>query len=490
MRRLRPIAVGLAAVTVGCAPAALTTAAPGPAAPLDAVIDSVAATPPLDRTHWGIEVTDLQGRVLVRRNADKLFAAASNAKLATIAAALELLGPGYRWTTELEARGVAGDVAGAVVVRGSGDPSISTHFHADPLAPLDSLAAALARAGIRRVAGPVVIDESRFDSVRVHPAWEVFDLDWYYAAPVAPFAVLEAAYPVVVTPGAVGQPAAVDVVLPDGLIGTDARVATVEGERGWNDDLRRIPGTDSLVVRGRIGTAAGPDTSWIAQDDPGRFAGRALVRALARQGIAVEGPVVTTRDVAAVPGVAPAAGPRVAWRSAPLADVARIALEESDNWVTEQVLKTLGAERGEGGSWSASTAVVERFLAEQVGIDPGAVYLRDGSGLTPQTLLTPAAIAALLRYVAGRPWADVFRHALASPGEPASTLDDRLTEYGDRIQAKTGTLRHINTLSGYGTRDDGERVVFSILTNASGRPGSEVRAAVDRIVRAILENGS
>ena len=131
-------------------------------------------------------------------------------------------------------------MATALVVRGSGDPTFSVHFHADPLAPLDSLADSLALAGVRRVAGPLVVDQSRFDSVLVHPAWENFDLDWYYAAPVAPFALMEGAYPVVLRPGPLGGQAAAEILAPAGLFHADAAVTTVEGSRRWNDDLRRV----------------------------------------------------------------------------------------------------------------------------------------------------------------------------------------------------------------------------------------------------------
>lgn len=496
------------ATTVSCAttesPTPATPGAPGEAGPqpgdpatagLAQVVDSVITTPPLHRTHWGIEVFDAtRGTMLLQRSADKLFSTASNAKLPTVAAALERLGAEYRWRTAIEAAGVRDGVAAALVVRGSGDPTLSDHFHPEALAPLDSIADSLAVAGIERIDGPVIIDQSRFDSLLVHPAWEHFDLDWYYAAPVAPFAILEGAYPVVMRPRGTGTPADVDVLLPPGLMATDARVMTVPGERGWNDDLRRITGADSVILRGEIGAAAGPDTSWIAQADPGRLAGRALVAALDGRGIAVTGPVIVTRDpaaaLAALGDHAEGGTVRTVWTSPDLAAVARIALEQSDNWVTEQILKTLGAEHGEGGSWSAATAVVEDFLDDRVGVAPGSHYLRDGSGLTSQTLMTPAAVVALLRYASTRPWSDAFRDAMVAPGEREGTLEDRLLAHSGRLVAKTGTLTHVNALSGYAETADGRALVFSMLSASSGRPGSEVRRAMDRIVDTIINGGS
>ena len=477
-----------AGLGAGCATGAAPEA-PAPRLGLPGVVDSITRTPPLHRTGWGVEVTDLEGRVILSHQADQLFIPASNTKIITIVAALDLLGPDYRWETAVEALGVRDGIADALIVRGSGDPTLSEQFHARPFAPLDSLADSLFMAGLRRVEGPLVIDQGRFDSLLTHPAWESFDLDWYYGAPVAPFAVSAGAYPLVMVPGPPGGEAWVELLTPPGLVTTDARVVTVEGDRGWNDDLLRVAGTDSVVLRGEIGVEAGADTSWLAQDDPGRFAGRALVLALERRGVEVAGPVVVTRDptMLALPA---GADIRTRWRSAPLSAVAKVSLERSDNWVTEQVLKTLGAELGEGGSWSDGTAVVESYLAERVGIEPGAVYMRDGSGLTAQNLVTPRAMTTILRHAAQQPWSGVFRDALAAPGELESTMERRLVDHAERLAVKTGSIRHVNALSGYAITRSGETLAFSILTHASGRPASEVRAAADRIVEAILEIGS
>lgn len=483
----------------GVAPAGTAAASP------EAVLDSILTTPPLSRAHWGVAVYDAgTGEPVLRHNPHRLFTAASTMKLVTAAAALDLLGVDYRFETAVEWVMDAAGRADSLVVRGGGDPSMGDAFHDHPLAPLDALADSLAARGLRRVAGPLVIDQGRFDSTLVHPAWEVFDLDWYYAAPVAPFAVMGGAYEIVVTPGAVGDRATVTLPFAEGLVGVDAGIATVPGTDRWDDALRRVTDADSVVLRGTIGAGAGPDTSWIAQTEPGRLAGRAFRRALTRAGVTVDGPVVVRygggRDPAAAPATraAPAADQagngatplRVVRRSPPLSAIIRLILERSDNWATEQLLKTLAASLLGHGSWGDGTELAERYLVERVGVEPGAVYMRDGSGLTPQGLLSPDAVVALLRHARERPWGPAFRAALAGPGEPESTLDDRLLPYADRLAAKTGTLRHVNALSGYLRSRDGRELVFSILSNGSGRPAREVQAAVDRLVASIIERGS
>jgi D-alanyl-D-alanine carboxypeptidase/D-alanyl-D-alanine-endopeptidase (penicillin-binding protein 4) len=83
------------------------------------------------------------------------------------------------------------------------------------------------------------------------------------------------------------------------------------------------------------------------------------------------------------------------------------------------------------------------------------------------------------------PHAAAYRSALAEPGEEDSTLERRLPDLEGRVFAKTGTISNVNSLSGYLVRENGQEVVFSILTNGSGLPAPTVRRAIDDIVRGL-----
>jgi D-alanyl-D-alanine carboxypeptidase/D-alanyl-D-alanine-endopeptidase (penicillin-binding protein 4) len=152
----------------------------------------------------------------------------------------------------------------------------------------------------------------------------------------------------------------------------------------------------------------------------------------------------------------------------------------------EQLCKTIGAEKAERGSWSVCTRVERRFLIDSVGIDSTAVLLRDASGLSVQNLLTPESIAQLLDWSRRAAWGETYRTSQAEPGRPG-TLDNRLLELSGRVFAKSGSLTNVITLSGYVLNRGSNEIIFSIMTNATGQPGSIVRAAVDRIVREIAE---
>ena len=492
--RTRPgrLRIGWAAsalLIAGCLPAPGTIGLRQPS--FAELVDSATSVPPLHRTHWGIEVYDPdRGETLYALNAERHFIPASNAKLVVTVVAMGELGPEWRYRTELYAprAGPADTVAQALVVVGRGDPTLSARFHPTAFAPFDSLADSVALAGVRRVAGELVVDVSYFDRTAVHPSWEVGDLPYAYAAPVSAFAVAEASLEVVVSPGAqVGQPARVELLGPQVLaVQNQVTTAVPDTTRAYE---AVFVGMDTLVLAGRIPLGRRPDTVRLALPDPAVYAGRALRAALEARGIEVEGEVRIVQDsIEARLLRAGAPAPIATWTSPPLSEIVAAILQPSQNWIAEQLLKTLGAERAGEGSWAAGLTVERRYLTEVVGIDSSAFVLRDASGLSAQNLLTPHAAVQLLDHARRAPWGDRYRVALAQPGIEG-TLKTRFTGLEGRIFAKTGTITHVNTLSGYVHTSDGRELIFSVMTNASGRPAAEVRRTIDRLVTVLAEQG-
>ena len=181
----------------------------------------------------------------------------------------------------------------------------------------------------------------------------------------------------------------------------------------------------------------------------------------------------------------PNAGPILTLESPPLSELIAGILKPSQNWMTEQLIRTLGAELGEEGSWSEGIVVISEFLTEVVGIDSLDISPRDGSGLSAYNLVTPRALVRILQYLSSNQNNGTYRSALATPREEDSTLQERLSGLEGRVFAKTGTISNVNSLSGYLTRDDGSEVIFSILSNGSGLPSGQVRDAIDDIVRIL-----
>jgi serine-type D-Ala-D-Ala carboxypeptidase/endopeptidase (penicillin-binding protein 4) len=486
----------LAALAAGCAPPVPAgTTVPGwafsPVHRLAAVVDSILAEPPHHRAHWGIVVHDpVAGRPLYALNAERNFVPASNMKLVTGAVALAELGEDYRYRTAMESVGGAvGDtVVGALLLRGSGDPTLSARFHGSLFAALDSLADSVALRGIRRLSDGVVVDATRFTDAPLHFAWFLGNLPSSVAAGASAFGIEEGTVRVVLRPGAAPGDPARAVLLPfPTTAGVSVRVVTGASDTPRQITTeRRLPG-DTLVVHGTLPLGAAPDTLVLAAPDPTLLAARSLAAALEARGVRVGAPARVVQDTAALQDVQDGAAPRTlfTWTSPPLADIVPAFMGPSQNWIAEQLVKTVGAERGGDGSWSAGIDVHGRYLTDRVGIDPAAFFLRDGSGLSNQSLLTPAAIVALLEHAREQPWFATFLASLPRPGQAGGTLSSRLSGLEDQVAAKTGTITHVNGLSGYMVTNAGRELSFSILTNATGSPDSAVREAMDRIVREI-----
>lgn len=459
-------------------------------------IREVVDRPPIDQIHVGIFVTDpATGEVLFDRNGHRKFVPASNQKILVTATALSLLGPDHRFRTEVWATGDIedGSLEGDLVLVASGDPSLSDRFWESGTAALEALADSVRATGLTYVAGSAFVDVSAWDSATVGPTWEFEDLRYSYGSTGGAFAIDEGRLEAVVRSGpGVGAPAEVRW----SPLGThdfvESRVVTVPADSSGRIRPSYLPETRQIALHGSVPLGSA-DTLFFATRDPVRQATAAWGRALRRAGVQSEGWRIGWRKGEAVgkgcrSGMladCEGARPIASIESPPLSELVAGILEPSQNWMTEQTVRALGAHFGEEGSWEEGIDVIEAFLVDEVGVDSLDVAPRDGSGLSAYNLVTPRAVAQILAYMHRGPHAQVYRSAMAEPSEEDSTLERRLEGLEERLFAKTGTISNVNSLSGYLVREDGRELVFSILTNGSGLPSSQVRAAIDDVVRIL-----
>src|SRR5439155_64715 len=170
---------------------------------------------------WGIQIVSLKDNyILYSLNANKNFLPASNMKLIIGAAALDNLGPDYRFQTPVYAQGSIdseGRLRGDLVVVGIGDPNldgraytVGEEFPTKASCPLiiGRLADQIASRPITYVEGDIVGDDTAFLYEPYGPGWEHDDLLWGYGAPASALAVNENVFGVEVAPAdAVGDPA-------------------------------------------------------------------------------------------------------------------------------------------------------------------------------------------------------------------------------------------------------------------------------------------
>jgi D-alanyl-D-alanine carboxypeptidase/D-alanyl-D-alanine-endopeptidase (penicillin-binding protein 4) len=447
-------------------------------AALRAIVDGSA----LAGARAGVLVSDAStGEVLFARNADVLLNPASNVKLVTSAAALARLGPAYRFETEflVDSASAGSSSVKTLYVRGGGDPSLVTER-------LWGIAGDLQHLGIRRI-GEIVLDESFFDEERTGPGYDQEEGDKSYLAPAGALSLNWNTIAVHVAPGdRRGLKARVEVEPASGYVEIENRTTTVskKGRRHVVVSSTSSSGKQRIVVTGRIPVGSRTQVVWRRIDEPALYLGHSLSRLLDHRGVKVTG-AVRTGTVAAGARLVHVA------ESEPLAEIVRRLNKTSNNFVAEQVLKTLGAElKGTPGSWPKGVEVVQDFLAE-VGIPRGAYVMKNGSGLNDTNRFSARQLVTLLRAMSSRfPLASEYVSSLPVAGRDG-TIRWRMdgTEAQGRLRAKTGTLENVTSLSGFVESAGKRTLAFAVLVNDfPGRTAGVVRA-VDALGSAIAASG-
>ncbi len=407
------------------------------------------------------------GRVIYTRNSDKLVIPASNMKLFTMAAMARRLGWDFTFETHLDAVGdvVDGTLNGDLIVVGGGDPSIdSVAFGPAPV--FEEWASALAAAGIHRVNGRLIGDDSLFADEDIGPGWAWDYLNDGYAAPSSALNYNENIAIIRVWPGAsAGLPARVEVSpAGHGLTVTSSVTTTAAGSEAEVNQVRELYGTDVRLSGTIPAGRTTPLTITASIQNPTRFFVAGLKAALADRGIPVRGDAV---DIDHTDGPTSGSRRRIATRrSQPLSSLGAYFMKSSRNFYGETFLKTLGARFGRAGSTTAGRTVARETLT-RMGIPADAYVMYDGSGLSRYNYVSSDAIVMLLKAV----WQDdtlraPFMAALSVGGQDG-TLGSRMrnTALAGRVQAKTGTISNVRSLSGFVDAPSGERFVFSMIAN-------------------------
>jgi D-alanyl-D-alanine carboxypeptidase/D-alanyl-D-alanine-endopeptidase (penicillin-binding protein 4) len=460
-------------------------------------IEGILAVPAAQRGLWGIHVVDLaSGETVYQKNAQVPMTPASNTKLFSTALALARLGPDFTFRTTVLAAAApdaAGVVRGDLRLVGGGDPTLSGRVlpyrkgekRGDELAPLRDLARQVAARGVRRVEGDLVADGTRIPWAPYPQGWTVDDMAWEYGAPVSAFVVHDNAFTLSLTAGkAAGYPVEVTVSPAADYFTIDNRLRVVAGGRR-EVEIRRRPGSRVLQLIGVLPPGAASSSS-LALDDPALYAGTVFRRLLAEQGVTVNGRVVTAQREDGEPYVAPQ-GEVLAQRvSPPLIETLTVVNKVSQNLHAEIAL--LAAAGKTRGDWTAEKGLAELdVLLRAAEVAPEWYDLQDGSGLSRRGLAAPEVITRLLAWLHKSPWREDFYRTLPVGGEDGS-LERRFRGMGDvsALRAKTGSVSHVNALSGYIGADPARRYAFSIIANHTTASSFEVRGLIDRIGKALL----
>jgi serine-type D-Ala-D-Ala carboxypeptidase/endopeptidase (penicillin-binding protein 4) len=335
------------------------------------------------------------------------------------------------------------------------------------------------------VSGDVVGDGSYFEPTLVHPNWEAFDLNWWYAAPVSGLGFHDNSIDFDWQPGpSVGAPAAIAMTPDLGDVGFENRTLTVPpgGESDIGDRFYRQPGTLDIWAEGTVALDNPRQTESFAVPDPNLYAARALRQALLEAGIAVTGTTRSTTDSLLYAHLRTMT-PLAEVQSRPLHDWIFPILNTSQNWFAEMLLKQLGRQFGKAGSWPEGLAVERRFLIDSMRVDSTQFSLSDGSGLSSSNLVSPLAFTQVLRFMRRHPRFPTFAAGLPVAGLVGSLKNRFLgTPLAGQVRAKTGSIARVQSLSGFIEMGAGKALTFSIEANHHAETGRTMLNAIDSIV--------
>jgi D-alanyl-D-alanine carboxypeptidase/D-alanyl-D-alanine-endopeptidase (penicillin-binding protein 4) len=453
---------------------------------------------PSSKGDWGLLIVDAQtGETLFEKSADGYFVPASNMKLFTAALALAKLGPDYKFHTTLETRGTIspnGTLSGDVVLVGRGDPNLSNRkfpyelkeeFDGPPEKALVELADALVARGVKEISGDVIGDDSYFPRERYPNGWEIDDMVWEYGAAISAIVVDDNTVALTLTPGErAGDPvlASVAPLTPDFVLENDVTTSMP----GLKSDLTltREPGANLVVVRGTLPAKGTPRKLVLAIEEPAQHAASVLAGLLAERGVKIDGKIraVHVPETDTTPRTVLAEHVSV-----PLGDSVKLVNKISQNLHTEMLLRTAARQSGLWNTPEEMLKTPQEFYAA-AGIAPDDVIQTDGSGLSRHDLVTPRAIVTLLKYAQGQPWFAPYYASLPVAGIDGS-LQDRMkgTVAAGRIHAKTGSVEHVRTLSGFAETPSGRRLIFSFLSNNQGGKSHEAADALNGLCVAMVE---
>ena len=408
-------------------------------------------------------------------NPDLPLNPASAIKVIPTLAALELLGPAFRWKTEVYTLGNInkGVLKGDLLFKGYGDP----HFVTEEFR---RLLGELKRRGISKIKGDLLIDASWFEAPYEDPG--AFDNEPYrtYNVPPNAFLVNFKAASFHFYPAGNGRNVAVysDPELPNLTINNRLRLRKryCGGfQRGVSITIPDSPAADHIIFEGKFPTGCDHYVMSRTVLTHETFAFGVFKSLWEQAGGTISGEVKT----ASAPELAE---PFLVWHSKPLSDIIKLANKFSNNVMTRQLLLALGAElTGQPGTVEKGIGVVDEYLTG-LGLETDTLTIVNGAGLSRDTRISVKLLTDILEYAWSITYMPEFISSLSIIGMDG-TAKNRLkfSKVSGYAHVKTGTIDHVSALTGYVNAKSGRKYIVSGILNqqqAHRGPGKELMNAL------------
>jgi D-alanyl-D-alanine carboxypeptidase/D-alanyl-D-alanine-endopeptidase (penicillin-binding protein 4) len=432
------------------------------------------------------------GNILFEYNSEKSLVPASTLKLITSAAALELLGPEYKFRTEIGYTGKlnkrSGRLDGNIIIKGGGDPVLgSKNFGSYYEGFAGNWVKEIKDAGIRKISGQVITDDSYFDYQPVPAKWLWEDAGNYYGAGAYGLSVYDNTYEIHFRTSADSMSQEITGIEPVecGFEFSNWLVAAGTADKGY---VFAAPYSTNGWLSGTIPANLDDFVLKASIADPPMIMAKVLDQKLRSAGVTIGGSPTTCR-LQRLPQITDVIHNITGIDSPPLREIIEVLNHESVNLYAEHLTKELGKVYLKSGTTESGVRVMLGFL-ELSGVNTSGMFIEDGSGLSPLDAINARGLAVLLLYMkkAGK-YFDDFYNSLPEPGKEG-TLKSYFMDpvFETRMAAKSGSMTRARSYAGYLTAFSGKELAFSIIVNNFEGQHREIIRLIEDIIGETIQN--
>jgi serine-type D-Ala-D-Ala carboxypeptidase/endopeptidase (penicillin-binding protein 4) len=440
---------------------------------------------------------DLKSKeVISSARADKSLIAASNMKLVSTAAVLELYGPDYRFRTVLEYTGKIDTTRhilfGNIIIKGGGDPTLGSGYFelTNNTQFLDMWLAAIQKAGIDSVAGAIIADPMIYGKDIMPLTWSWNNMARSYGAGACGLSIYDNNFEVFFEASdKIGDTAKIVKLKPEipGLVFNNAVI--VDTIRGNYVNIYGAPYANFRILDGKLQPGKKDYKLVASMPDPAIIAASELKRILSENGIGVRDGASTT-VLLEEKGIKRGNGSKILIEmdSPVLSDIIRETNTHSINFYAEHCLNHIGLKMSENPQTGSAVKDMLSFWKDK-GIDTQGMYLYDGSGLSRHNSFTARQMVGILTYMHdSSQYFQQFYNSLPI-GSKTGTLRNMFKEttLGESIRAKSGTVDRAKAYSGYVKSVSGRNIAFSMMVNDFSCTSAEATKKLERLMVALAE---
>ncbi len=436
----------------------------------------------LKNASWSVTARYLDNQTtIISHNSEKSLAPASNMKLFTSAAALDILGEEHKFVTKIYHDGkIDGkrNLNGNIYIVGGGDPTLGYSLVEGALS-LDELMASWIKAfddkGIRTITGNIIADDLLYDRIPIPNNWYWIDLGNYFAASTSALTIHNNLYFLYFKPSKkVGDLA--EVLRTEPIIeNLEFTNFMLTGKRGSGDNgyIFNAPLQFNATLRGTIPKGKKEFSIKGSIPNPPLFAAQFFLNSLIKEGITITGRATVLDQ-------------QIKYKSSniiletyspSLKDIVFIVNKKSDNLYTEMLLRAVGLKSFGEGSVEKGVEAVENYF-EQNSINHDGLLMFDGCGLSRSNAITTNLMLDLLTMVSKKKYFSSFYNSLAAVGDRNDISSYSNYGIGTAIEKnahiKSGVIGGVRAYSGYLKDRNGRTIIFSMIANNFNGSGSAV----------------